>query len=77
MGGVVAVRPSANGELSRVAEGKHKGSITGILTDSINRTVISCGLDGKMRVSCEMVRSYSDLLTYSTVLEFYKRYSHI
>jgi U3 small nucleolar RNA-associated protein 21 len=31
--------------------GKHKGAITGIAVDSLNRVVISCGDDGKVKVS--------------------------
>ncbi|ORY17781.1 Utp21 specific WD40 associated putative domain-domain-containing protein [Clohesyomyces aquaticus] len=30
-------------------EGKHKGAVTGITVDSLNRTVISCGEDGKVK----------------------------
>ena len=30
--------------------GKHKGAITGIAVDSLNRVVISCGDDGKVKV---------------------------
>ena len=31
--------------------GKHVDAVTGITVDSLNRTVISCGLDGKLKVS--------------------------
>ncbi|KAF2019608.1 WD-repeat protein-like protein [Aaosphaeria arxii CBS 175.79] len=30
-------------------QGKHKGAITGIATDSLNRVIISCGEDGKLK----------------------------
>jgi len=30
-------------------QGRHKGAITGIAVDSLNRTVISCGEDGKIK----------------------------
>ncbi|KAI9790613.1 MAG: hypothetical protein M1816_004945 [Peltula sp. TS41687] len=30
-------------------EGKHKGAISGLVVDSINRKVISCGLDGTLK----------------------------
>lgn len=30
-------------------EGKHTKAVTGIMVDSLNRTVISCGLDGKIK----------------------------
>jgi U3 small nucleolar RNA-associated protein 21 len=29
---------------------KHGGAVTGIAVDNVNRTVISCGLDGKLKV---------------------------
>lgn len=32
-------------------EGKHRGAVTGIAVDSLNRTLISCGDDGKVKVS--------------------------
>lgn len=32
-----------------LGEGKHKKGITGLMVDSLNRTVISCGLDGKLK----------------------------
>jgi U3 small nucleolar RNA-associated protein 21 len=31
-------------------QGKHTGAITGIAVDSLNRTVITCGEDGKVKV---------------------------
>lgn len=30
---------------------KHTKSVTGLMIDNLNRTVISCGLDGKVKVS--------------------------
>ncbi|KAF2196499.1 Utp21-domain-containing protein [Delitschia confertaspora ATCC 74209] len=33
----------------RKGQGRHKGAITGIAVDSLNRTVISCGEDGKVK----------------------------
>jgi U3 small nucleolar RNA-associated protein 21 len=36
--------------------GKHKGAITGIAVDSLNRVMVSCGEDGKVKVShCKAV----------------------
>lgn len=32
-------------------QGRHKGAITGIAVDGLNRTVISCGEDGKVKVN--------------------------
>lgn len=31
-------------------EGKHKGAVTGLTVDGLNRTVISCSDDGKVKV---------------------------
>ncbi|GAD95804.1 snoRNA binding protein [Paecilomyces variotii No. 5] len=31
------------------AEGKHTKAVTGIMVDSLNRTVVSCGLDGRVK----------------------------
>ena len=31
-------------------QGKHTSAVTGLGVDSLNRTVISCGLDGKFKV---------------------------
>lgn len=30
-------------------EGKHQGAVTGIVVDGVNRMIISCGLDGKLK----------------------------
>ena len=32
-----------------VGEGRHKKAVTGIMVDGLNRTLISCGLDGKIK----------------------------
>jgi U3 small nucleolar RNA-associated protein 21 len=32
-------------------EGKHKGAVTGLAVDGLNRTVISCSDDGKVKAS--------------------------
>lgn len=32
-------------------QGKHTKAVTGLMVDSVNRTVVSCGLDGKVKVS--------------------------
>lgn len=32
-------------------QGKHSKAVTGITVDNLNRTVISCGDDGKVKVS--------------------------
>lgn len=31
-------------------EGKHTKAVTGIMVDGLNKTTISCGLDGKVKV---------------------------
>jgi U3 small nucleolar RNA-associated protein 21 len=33
------------------AEEKHSKAVTGIAVDDVNRTIVSCGLDGKLKVS--------------------------
>jgi U3 small nucleolar RNA-associated protein 21 len=35
---------------SGVAEGKHTGEVSGLAIDSLNRVVVSCGLDGRIKV---------------------------
>ena len=32
-------------------EGKHSNAVSGLVVDGLNRIVISCGLDGKLKVS--------------------------
>ena len=32
-----------------LGEGKHRKAVTGLMVDSVNRTLISCGLDGKIK----------------------------
>jgi U3 small nucleolar RNA-associated protein 21 len=32
-------------------EGKHSKTVSGLVVDGLNRIVISCGLDGKLKVS--------------------------
>ena len=32
-----------------IGEGKHRKAVTGLIVDSLNRTVFSCGLDGKLK----------------------------
>ncbi|KAF2473227.1 Utp21-domain-containing protein [Lindgomyces ingoldianus] len=44
--------PTAQSDAKTVfgrGEGKHTGAITGIAVDSLNRTVVSCGEDGKVK----------------------------
>lgn len=31
-------------------EAKHSKAVTGLMIDNLNRTVVSCGLDGKVKV---------------------------
>ncbi|KAK2788402.1 hypothetical protein FQN52_006726 [Onygenales sp. PD_12] len=33
----------------QMGEGKHKGAVTGLMVDALNTTVVSCGLDGKVK----------------------------
>lgn len=39
----------ALGKLAMIGRGKHTKAVTGIVTDSLNRVVISSGLDGKIK----------------------------
>lgn len=34
----------------RLDQGKHNKAVTGLVVDSLNRTAVSCGLDGKLKV---------------------------
>lgn len=40
----------AIGKLNMIGRGKHTKAVTGIVTDSLNRIVISSGLDGKIKI---------------------------
>lgn len=40
---------SANSPRFRLGEGKHKKAVTGLFVDPLNRTIISCGKDGKIK----------------------------
>ena len=51
--------------------GKHTKAVTGLMVDSLNRTVVSCGEDGKVKVSCFVDHSWR-LLT-ALVLGFFDR----
>lgn len=52
-------------------EGKHKGAVTGLAVDGLNRTLISCSDDGKVKVS-ELFKSLPHVkLTSCSVLGFY------
>ena len=39
-----------NSDVIRSEQAKHSKAVTGIMVDSLNRTVVSCGLDGKLKV---------------------------
>lgn len=43
-----------------LGEGKHTKSVTGIMVDGLNRTTISCGLDGKVKVCIRAASTYLD-----------------
>lgn len=34
----------------QMGEGKHTSAVSGLMVDALNTTVISCGLDGKVKV---------------------------
>jgi U3 small nucleolar RNA-associated protein 21 len=40
----------SNAQASVAAASKHTKAVTGLMIDSLNRTVVSCGLDGKVKV---------------------------
>lgn len=46
--------PAARSKVSALAtasvSSKHTKAVTGLMVDSLNRTVVSCGLDGKVKV---------------------------
>ncbi|KAL8964539.1 MAG: hypothetical protein Q9183_004384 [Haloplaca sp. 2 TL-2023] len=44
-----AMEPSANAPRFGPGEGKHRKAVTGLMIDPLNRTVISCGMDGKIK----------------------------
>lgn len=45
-----AVSGNDNGHVKfALGEGKHKKAVTGLMVDTLNRIVISCGLDGKIK----------------------------
>lgn len=46
------VRGSANAG-SVAMEIRHTKAVTGLMVDNLNRTVISCGLDGKVKVGSQ------------------------
>lgn len=41
---------SGGHQMFRVGEGRHTKAVTGLMVDSLNKTVVSCGLDGKVKV---------------------------
>jgi len=48
--GIVAPDPSSAPKFGK-GQGRHKGGITGLAVDSLNRVLVSCGEDGKVKVS--------------------------
>ncbi|KAH8644331.1 hypothetical protein IG631_01795 [Alternaria alternata] len=46
-------------------EGKHKGAITGLTVDALNRTLISCSDDGKVKINGLRYHRNSDLIALS------------
>jgi U3 small nucleolar RNA-associated protein 21 len=40
----------SNAQAATAAANKHTKAVTGLMIDSLNRTVVSCGLDGKVKV---------------------------
>lgn len=44
-----AASQAERGQKFMAGEGKHTGAVTGIIVDSMNKTVVSCGMDGKVK----------------------------
>lgn len=45
-----APRSKLNALASASDASKHTKAVTGLMVDNLNRTVVSCGLDGKVKV---------------------------
>lgn len=45
-----ASRSKLNSLASASDASKHTKAVTGLMVDNLNRTVVSCGLDGKVKV---------------------------
>jgi U3 small nucleolar RNA-associated protein 21 len=45
----IVKKGEAVGKLNMIGRGKHTKAVTGIVTDALNRVIISCGLDGKIK----------------------------
>lgn len=50
----------SNAQASIAAATKHTKAVTGLMIDSLNRTVVSCGLDGKVKVHPTTPSSFSE-----------------
>lgn len=50
----------SNVQASIAAATKHTKAVTGLMIDSLNRTVVSCGLDGKVKVRPTTPFSFSE-----------------
>lgn len=46
-----ASRSKINALATATGSSKHTKAVTGLMVDSLNRTVVSCSLDGKVKVS--------------------------
>jgi U3 small nucleolar RNA-associated protein 21 len=46
-----ALKPRGVKVNPRASNAKHTKAVTGLMIDSLNRTVVSCSLDGKVKVS--------------------------
>jgi U3 small nucleolar RNA-associated protein 21 len=49
-----------------LGEGKHGNSVTGLAVDGLNKVVISCGLDGKLKVSLTGLNMKQNCLIFYT-----------
>lgn len=77
-GGKANLRNISGPAASSADKGSHTRAVTGLMVDGLNRTVISCGLDGKVKVSLSEPPSLGDqglmaLPSPNSVLGFYIR----
>lgn len=61
----VRVGPNAG---SPTTESRHTKAVTGLMVDNLNRTMLSCGLDGKVKVGFQFYSLHGRprLITYSS-----------
>ncbi|KAL8712068.1 MAG: hypothetical protein Q9225_007004 [Loekoesia sp. 1 TL-2023] len=73
----ITEEPLAGASRFGPGKGKHKRAVTGLMVDPLNRTVISCGLDGKIKFWDFHTGSLNDEIDWSstaaiTAAQYYK-----